>query len=436
MRAITTFGGWLFLLLASVAAGAPAGFVKTTIPLDAPPVGLAFDAEGVLWTLEGAPFGSHEATLRAIWPDGTLGEGFPVVGDDPSNFFVGSMAYDPLGDRLLVSDNTADGRLYAISKSGVQQTLAAGIAGVAGVAVRGTGEIFVSTAPFGQGGEVLEVDRATGAATPVLGGLGFGAGLAFDLEGDLIVQDADDTTFLGRLQRLPITETPEGLEFGAASPLLSGMESAAGVAVDREGDLFTTGSGGLFRIAGAPLAESAFDDNGNEFQFATAIAFDAGANAFEPFAGPDGGRLAYMADFGFAAQDTFVTLLTPAEPGDFNADGGVNDQDYAAWRVAYGSAEQLSADGNRDGRINAADYVIWRRNTSGTASATSTRELTAPEPAGAPLFMVWAMWVIRGRRDAKRRGLGRTQARPRAPRPGLRSARQRLRNIAGLTSQP
>ena len=31
------------LFLASIASAAPPGFVKTTVPLDAPPVGLAFD---------------------------------------------------------------------------------------------------------------------------------------------------------------------------------------------------------------------------------------------------------------------------------------------------------------------------------------------------------------------------------------------------------
>jgi hypothetical protein len=238
------------------------------------------------------------------------------------------MAYDPISDRLLVTDNTADGRLYAIAKNGVKQTLTMGIAGIAGVAVRSSGEIFVSTSPFGSPGEVLEVDRLSGAATPVMSGLGFGAGLAFDLSGSLIVQDADATTFRGRLQRLPITETAGEIEFGIPATLLADMQSAAGVAVDSEGDIFTTGSGGLFRVAGAAPAESSFDDNGNPSQFSTALAFDAGADAFEPFMGPDGGRLAYLADFGFAMQDTFVTLLTPAQPGDYNTDGSVDDEDF------------------------------------------------------------------------------------------------------------
>ena len=137
------------LLIASVGVAAPAGFVKTTISLNGSPVGLAFDDDGTLYALEGASFGDNEATLRVIHANGTFGESFPVTGDDSSNFFVGSMAYDAVGDRLLVSDNTADGRLYAISKTGEQQTIAQNVAGIAGIAVRESGEIFVSTSPFG-----------------------------------------------------------------------------------------------------------------------------------------------------------------------------------------------------------------------------------------------------------------------------------------------
>src|SRR5207237_279047 len=138
------------------------------------------------------------------------------------------------------------------SKSGNKQRLGAGLAGVAGVAARESGEIFVTTSPFGSPGDVFEVDRASGAATSVLGGLGYGAGLAFDLTGNLIVQDANTNTFQGRLQRLPISESSSGLTFGTAVTLLNGMQSSAGVTVDSEGDMFSTGSGGLFQVAGSP----------------------------------------------------------------------------------------------------------------------------------------------------------------------------------------
>src|SRR4051794_30096526 len=90
------------LLVTSVAMATPPGFVKTTIPLDAPPVGLAFDSGGVLYALEGASFGSNVGTMRTILPNGSSGISFTVTGDDSSNFFVGDMAYDSVGDRLLI----------------------------------------------------------------------------------------------------------------------------------------------------------------------------------------------------------------------------------------------------------------------------------------------------------------------------------------------
>jgi hypothetical protein len=390
------------MFVVSVATAAPPGFVKWSIPLSAPPVGLAFDSAGVLYALEGADFLTNVATLRTILSDGTFGGSFSVPGDDPTNLFVGSMAYDPWGDQLLISDNTADGRLYAVSNTGVKQTLATGIAAIAGVAVRGTGEIFVSTAIGPGQGAVLQIDRTSGATSVVLSDLDYGAGLAFDAAGDLIVQDADATTFRGRLRRVPITETPGGLDFGTPIPLIDDMQSSAGVAVDSENDIFTTGSGGLFRIGGAPLMELPFDDNGNPFQFATAIAFDPGSLPFERFSGPDGGRLAYMADFGFAMQDLFVTMLTPARPGDYNADGSVDGDDYSAWSSAFASTTQLAADGNGDGMVDAADYVIWRRHSEAIVTdSPGTRPLGVPEPSTAASLFALAVVSINFRRRSK-----------------------------------
>jgi hypothetical protein len=361
--------------------------VKTTIPLDGPPVGLAFDSSGVLYALEAAPFGSNLATMRTILTNGSFGSSFTVAGDDSSNFFAGSMAYDPVGDRLLITDNTADGRLYAVEKTGAKQTLTQGVAGAAGIAVRDTGEIFLSTSPFGSAGDVFLVDRTDGMTTPVLEGLGFGAGLAFDSGDDLIVQDADSTTFKGRLQKLPISGPPGNISFGSPVTLLSGMQSSAGIAVDSEGDLFTTGSGGLFSVAGSPLAESSFDSNGSASQFATGIAFDAGTHPFAPFAGPEGGRLAYMADFGFSSQDEFITLLTPAQPGDYNGDGFVEASDLAVWRSAFGSTTDLSADGNLDGIVNSSDYVIWRKNVTPPGAGSTAMVANVPEPTSWVLLL-------------------------------------------------
>jgi len=370
------------LLLAGIATATPPGFVKSTIPLDGTPVGLAFDADGALFALEGASFGSNEVTLRAFSPSGAPVGSFPLAGNDPTNFFVGGMAYDPVGDQLLISDNTTDGRLYTLSKTGVQQTLATGIAGIAGIAVRNTGEIFVTTAPFASPGAVIQVDRSTGTKTEVLGGLALGAGLVFD-GGDLIVQDV---TLLptfetrGRLQRLPITGTSV-LEFGPAELLLDGMTSGYSVILDGEGDLYTTGSGGLYRVTGTPLAEVLLLPAG----FSSAMAFDAGP--FEKFAGPNGGRLAWAAEASWGIEDQFVTVLTPARPGDYNGDGAVDALDYAVWRGEFGTTGDLASDGNLDGIIDAADYVIWRHNAVLASGAAFDSTAGVPEPVTLALVL-------------------------------------------------
>ena len=372
-------------LIAGIARATPPGFVKTTIALNAPPVGLAFDVDGVLYALEGAAFGDNEATLREFQPDGTSSGSFPILGADPSNFFAGSMTYDPISDGLLISDNTGAGHLYAVSKTGEQQTLASNILNIAGVAVRETGEIFVSTSA-NAAGEVLQVNRTTGATNPVLTGLGYGAGIAFDSNNNLIVQDANATTFAGRLQRLPMTSDEAGVVIGTAEPLLDGMVSSAGLIAIGANEFYTTGAGGLYHVPGPPFSELNFDSNGSSSQFATAIAFDSGADQFLPFAGADGGRLAYMADFGFAMQDSFITILTPAEPGDYNADGQVTQADYIVWRGAFGTTS-AAADGNGDGRVDAADFVLWRNHLDLFATSAHA-ENAVPEAASVTLFLV------------------------------------------------
>jgi sugar lactone lactonase YvrE len=389
MKYLTCF--ILFGLTATAAIATPPGFVKTTIPLNAPPVGLAFDADGVLYALEGAAFGDNEATLRVFQPDGTPSGSYSIVGADPGNFFVGSMTYDPISDGLLISDNTGAGRLYVVSKTGEQQTLATNILNVAGVAVRNTGEIFVSTSA-NAAGEVLQVNRTTGTTSLVLSNLGYGAGLAFDADGALIVQDANATTFAGRLQRLPMTSGEIGLLIGTAEPVLDGMLSSAGVIAIGTDQYFTTGVGGLYRVAGPPYSEISFDSSGSSSQFATAIAFDAGTSPFVRFGGPDGGRLAYMADFGFVNQDSFVTLLTPAVMGDYNADGQVNSSDYALWRASHGLSGNLAADGSGDGVVDAADYVLWRNHAISVAatSADASAESVVPEPGSTTLILMSA----------------------------------------------
>ena len=73
-------------------------------------------------------------------------------------------------------------------------------------------------------------------------------------------------------------------------------------------------------------------------------------------------------------------------PGDYDADGDVDADDYRAWSAAFGTSD-AAADGNGDGVVDAADYAVWRTNLgssvhSGTGSVAAAGENNVvPEPS-------------------------------------------------------
>lgn len=78
-------------------------------------------------------------------------------------------------------------------------------------------------------------------------------------------------------------------------------------------------------------------------------------------------------------------LLDPPVPttalaGDYNLDGGIDDQDYAIWRHTFGSTTTLLADGNKNGVIDASDYTIWRQaNVAAPPTVAAAGEVAAPD---------------------------------------------------------
>ncbi|MEQ8850043.1 hypothetical protein [Botrimarina sp.] len=70
-------------------------------------------------------------------------------------------------------------------------------------------------------------------------------------------------------------------------------------------------------------------------------------------------------------------------PGDLNADGVADAQDYAQWSAAFGGSD-AGLDGNLDGLVNAADYTLWR-------DRLATQAVGVPEPGGEALL--WAALV-------------------------------------------
>ncbi len=91
----------------------------------------------------------------------------------------------------------------------------------------------------------------------------------------------------------------------------------------------------------------------------------------------------------FFAERVFPGLA----PGDYNADGAVDAEDYGEWRKTYGSQSQLWADGNGNGRVDAADYVIWRNGASSPGVGAGA---VVPEPAGANWPLPRESWACCG----------------------------------------
>jgi hypothetical protein len=88
-------------------------------------------------------------------------------------------------------------------------------------------------------------------------------------------------------------------------------------------------------------------------------------------------------------------VFAPLAPGDYNADGSVNAEDYSQWRATFGSRTRLAADGNNDGSITAADYVIWRKHVAAGSTATM---IAVPEPCSAALTVAMMLVFVARRR--------------------------------------
>jgi hypothetical protein len=91
--------------------------------------------------------------------------------------------------------------------------------------------------------------------------------------------------------------------------------------------------------------------------------------------------------------DEARTLLNSAAPaGDFDADGDVDDDDYAVWKGAFGTSTILygsGADGNFDGKIDATDYTIWR-DSLGAGAGGGSNVGVVPEPSTTLLALLAA----------------------------------------------
>jgi hypothetical protein len=110
---------------------------------------------------------------------------------------------------------------------------------------------------------------------------------------------------------------------------------------------------------------------------------------------PNIGTAQFPVSFGEdAAGNLYIAYIASGEvfrihtvvPGDYNADGVVDDADYQLWRATFGFTNRggpQPADGNGNGVVDAADFVVWRK-AFGAAPAAAAE---VPEPASVSLWI-------------------------------------------------
>ena len=98
-------------------------------------------------------------------------------------------------------------------------------------------------------------------------------------------------------------------------------------------------------------------------------------------------------------------------PGDFDADGDVDDADLAEWTSGFGmtaNAKNSDGDADRDGDVDGADFLAWQTNYGQAPLSPATPTTTnVPEPATVVLAMGIALFTCsmagNRRRSSRRR---------------------------------
>lgn len=245
------------LFTAQARAISAPGYTITEIALPGFAQGDVVVVGDALFVGSGPGFSGAGQSLLRIDANGTT-----VIADGFNS--LAGFAYDPVGDRLLVSDNgletlgseTGD-TLYTIASplgsfatplraADVALAPAGSIPGIADIVLdpNDATRAFVSDASSGfpPAGRTLAVDLSTGALSVLQTGLGYAAGLAADA-GTLFLGDVNGFSFAGDVSAVALPGAN-----GVRTPVVGGLAGQYDLEFAADGSLLATSLGDLLRI--------------------------------------------------------------------------------------------------------------------------------------------------------------------------------------------
>ncbi len=210
----------------------------------------------------------------------TLGGGF----DNPAG-----IAVDGSGNVFVAeyNDNVVKEVPFGCTSASCVKTLASGFSSPNGMAVDGSGNVFVANGggEGGPGGAVYEVPSGcnTSSCIKTLGG-GFSSpmGIAVDSSGNIFVADG------GNGVNQSVYEILAAGGYATVKTLASGLHAPDGIAVDGNGDVFIADSNNaadypnnvVYELPSGCVSTSCMITLGTGFSGPTAIAVDASGNVF------------------------------------------------------------------------------------------------------------------------------------------------------------
>ncbi len=248
------------------------------------PSGVAADFSGRVYIAD-----SGNNRIRRVDADGTVrtiaGDGGATYDQDPACIAdredllrnPGGVAVDRAGN-VYIAD-TGNDRIRRIAANGVQSTVAVGIKGVSGVAVDATGKLYASDP---SNGRVVRVE-ADGTLTTIANIVPTGAP-AFDNAGRMLIPASHEVDMLladGRITAVAGTGesfSESQFEYFPSLSHFETIDSAAGVAVDSAGSIYTVDA--MKRVIQRTTASCAMSIDPAAFVAPVGIAPDAAGNLY------------------------------------------------------------------------------------------------------------------------------------------------------------